>query len=141
LSSLFVYNSMGTIDSTALDRLSLVCELTKHIQLQTHKQTTEEDISKISPSFIWLLRDFSLQLQHDGKDINSNEYLELALKLQKNTNKESKIQNVKKSIQNLFPSRDCFTLVRPVNDENKIRKIESLSKNDFRPEFTEQIQK
>eukprot|EP01080_Neovahlkampfia_damariscottae_P001416 gene1416-12036_t len=139
LSSLFVYNSMGTIDSNALDRLSLVCELTKHIQLQTHHKTTEEDISKIAPSFIWLLRDFSLELEHQGQEINSNEYLELALKLQKDLKRESKVQNVKKSIQNLFPNRDCCTLVRPVNDEKKIRKIETLSSSDFRPEFKEQI--
>ena len=132
---------MGTIDSTALDRLSLVCELTKHIQLQTHEKTTEEDISKIAPSFVWLLRDFSLELEHEGKQINSNEYLELALKSsQKTQNKNSKIQTVKKSIQKLFPNRDCCTLVRPVNDEKKIRKIETLEPSDFRSEFKEQIQ-
>ncbi len=32
LSCLFVYNHMGGIDESALDRLSLVTEMTKHIR-------------------------------------------------------------------------------------------------------------
>jgi Guanylate-binding protein, N-terminal domain len=34
LSSLFVYNQMGGIDEAALDRLSLVTEMTKHIKVR-----------------------------------------------------------------------------------------------------------
>jgi hypothetical protein len=34
LSSLFVYNQMGGIDEAALDRLSLVTEMTKHIRVR-----------------------------------------------------------------------------------------------------------
>ena len=34
LSSLFVYNHMGGIDESALDRLSLVTEMTKHIRVR-----------------------------------------------------------------------------------------------------------
>ena len=35
LSSLFVYNQMGGIDEAALDRLSLVTEMTKHIRVRS----------------------------------------------------------------------------------------------------------
>ncbi len=34
LSSLFVYNQMGGIDEAALDRLSLVTEVTKHVRVR-----------------------------------------------------------------------------------------------------------
>ena len=34
LSSLFVYNQMGGIDEAALDRLSLVTEMTRHIRVK-----------------------------------------------------------------------------------------------------------
>ena len=34
LSSLFVYNQMGGIDEAALDRLSLVTEMTKHVRVR-----------------------------------------------------------------------------------------------------------
>lgn len=37
LSSLFVYNQMGGIDEAALDRLSLVTEMTKHIRVRAAK--------------------------------------------------------------------------------------------------------
>jgi hypothetical protein len=33
LSSMFIYNQMGGIDEAALDRLSLITEMTKHIQV------------------------------------------------------------------------------------------------------------
>ena len=35
LSSLFIYNQMGGIDEAALDRLSLVTEMTKHIRVRS----------------------------------------------------------------------------------------------------------
>lgn len=37
LSSLFVYNQMGGIDEAALDKLSLVTEMTKHIRVRSGK--------------------------------------------------------------------------------------------------------
>lgn len=36
LSSYFLYNSMGSIDENALSSLSLVVNITKHIQLKSH---------------------------------------------------------------------------------------------------------
>lgn len=40
LSSLFVYNQMGGIDEAALDRLSLVTEMTKHIRVKAASGVT-----------------------------------------------------------------------------------------------------
>jgi hypothetical protein len=60
LSSMFVYNQMGGIDEAALDKLSLVTEMTKHIRVrasspsQTHSSASE--IGQFSPFFLWLLR-------------------------------------------------------------------------------------
>lgn len=39
LSSLFVYNQMGGIDEAALDRLSLVTEMTRHIRVRANQGT------------------------------------------------------------------------------------------------------
>jgi hypothetical protein len=41
LSSVFIYNSMGAIDESALDKLSLVCELTRMIKSQSGPKKTE----------------------------------------------------------------------------------------------------
>ncbi len=54
------YLQMGGIDEAALDKLSLVTEMTKHIRVrasspsQTHSSASE--IGQFSPFFLWLLR-------------------------------------------------------------------------------------
>jgi hypothetical protein len=42
LSSFFLYNSMGSIDENALQQLSLVINLTKHIQIKANGIPDEE---------------------------------------------------------------------------------------------------
>ena len=41
LSSLFVYNQMGAIDEAAIDRLSLVTEMTKRIRVRAGSSAGE----------------------------------------------------------------------------------------------------
>ena len=54
---------MGTIDENALQQLSLVVNLTKNIQLSSDdSQQDDNALAAIFPSFIWIVRDFSLQL-------------------------------------------------------------------------------
>lgn len=43
LSSLLVYNSVGTIDENSISDLSLVVNLTKHIQVKTERPGEEDD--------------------------------------------------------------------------------------------------
>lgn len=40
-----------------------------------------------------------------------------------------------KIIKNNFKQRDCYTLVIPTNDHQKLRNLEMESKNALRPEF------
>lgn len=58
-------------------------DLTKHIHIKS-QQTEEadfEDYAQYFPGFVWVVRDFSLQLvDEDGEQISPKEYLELALK-------------------------------------------------------------
>jgi len=57
--------------------------LTKHITFKNfNKEDTDEDFLKeLFPSFIWVLRDFSLKLEDSkGNKITSDEYLENSLK-------------------------------------------------------------
>lgn len=42
---------------------------------------------------------------------------------------------IRESIKSLFPDRDCFTLVRPVNDEEQLAALDSLPPSQMRPEF------
>jgi hypothetical protein len=63
-----------------LQTLSLVVNLTKNIQLNSHMSEGEEDdpdeLAEYFPSFFWVVRDFSLQLiNSEGENISSKEYL------------------------------------------------------------------
>jgi hypothetical protein len=48
---------MGGIDEAALDRLSLVTEMTKHIRVRASQDhTSAAELGQFSPIFLWLLR-------------------------------------------------------------------------------------
>jgi hypothetical protein len=48
---------MGGIDETAIDRLSLVTQMTKHIRIRASGgRTTASELGQFSPIFVWLLR-------------------------------------------------------------------------------------
>lgn len=64
LSSFFLYNSMGTIDENALNNLSLIINLSKELQIKSEllEDCDPEEVQKLFPSFMWIVRDFALRL-------------------------------------------------------------------------------
>ena len=125
ISSLLIYNSFGTIDEQALNNLSLIVNLSKNLNK-----------SKYFPSFLWILRDFALKLEdNEGNLITAKEYLENAL----NAKNEEK-NYVRNVIKNYFKERDCFTIVRPVENESDLQRLNCLENEKIRPEFLEQIE-
>ena len=86
LSSFFIYNSIGTIDENALNNLQLIINLSQELQIKSEllEETEPEEIQKYFPSFLWVVRDFSLRLlSQQGDTISSREYLEQSLHEQK----------------------------------------------------------
>ncbi|URD88834.1 Guanylate-binding protein, C-terminal domain [Musa troglodytarum] len=137
LSSLFIYNQMGGIDEAALDRLSLVTEMTKHIRVRASGgRSTVSEIGQFSPVFVWLLRDFYLDLVEDNRKITPREYLELALRSVQGGGRDISAKNeIRESIRSLFPDRECFALVRPLNNENDLQRLDQIPLDRLRPEF------
>ncbi|KAI3731766.1 hypothetical protein L1987_62955 [Smallanthus sonchifolius] len=137
LSSMFVYNQMGGIDEAALDRLSLVTEMTKHIRVRASGgKTSASELGQFSPIFVWLLRDFYLDLAEDNRKITPRDYLELALRPVTGGVRDVAAKNeIRESIRALFPDRDCFTLVRPLNNENDLQRLDQIPLDNMRPEF------
>ena len=139
LSSYFLYNSVGSIDESALQNLNFVINLSKFIRLKSgDTETDPEELSNLFPSFLWVLRDFSLQLLDDnGENITPKEYLEKVLEGTKNI--QDPKNKIRKLIKAYFKDRDCFTMVRPLTNENQLQNLEDLPPEKLRPEFLEQI--
>lgn len=74
------------------------------------------------PQFIWILRDFSLGLEDENNNpITSNEYLENALS-DVSIGKHSEITNtVRQKLKDFFTVRQCFTMVRPCEEEEDLQ--------------------
>ncbi|GAB4831319.1 hypothetical protein Ancab_005330 [Ancistrocladus abbreviatus] len=137
LSSMFIYNQMGGIDEAALDRLSLVTEMTKHIRVRASGgRSSASELGQFSPIFVWLLRDFYLDLAEDNRKITPRDYLELALRPVQGSGKDIASKNeIRESIQALFPDRECFALVRPLNNESQLQRLDQIPLDKLRPEF------
>ncbi|XP_020844433.1 guanylate-binding protein 2-like [Phascolarctos cinereus] len=144
LSSTFVYNSMGTINQQALDQLHYVTELTERIKSKSAPNTDEiensSDFVSFFPDFVWTVRDFTLELEIDGKPITSDEYLESALKLKKGKPEEVKMFNLPRlCIRQFFPKKKCFIFDRPVH-RKKLSQLEKLHDSELDPEFVKQVE-
>jgi Guanylate-binding protein, N-terminal domain/Guanylate-binding protein, C-terminal domain len=74
--------------------------------------------------------------------VSPREYLESALQQVKGAGRSVEAKNaIRESIKSLFPDRDCFCLVRPINDEKSLQQLESLPAAQLRPEFRQVRQK
>lgn len=142
LSSLMLYNSMGSIDENALNSLSLVINISKTLQEHNaNGNTDEEEFAKNFPIFLWILRDFSLQLKDpQGNQISPKQYLENALAVQKGNSEAVENKNkVRRLLKYFFPDRDCATLVRPTENEGDLQNLINLPDDKLRKEFIEQV--
>ncbi|OWZ23223.1 Guanylate-binding protein [Phytophthora megakarya] len=137
LASNFVYNSRGVIDGNAIEDLSLVVNLSKHIQTSSSKDAGNGDrLHEFFPSFMWVVRDFTLQLLDNGKPISSKQYLENALQPTGGYSDDAvEKDQIRALLSEFFRHRDCVTLVRPVDDEQKLRNLPQVPYDELRDEF------
>ena len=142
LSSFFIYNSIGSIDENALNNLSLIVNLTKNLQIRSMDSELDVDeVANYFPTFLWILRDFSLQLiDSSGRSITSKEYLENSLMPQKGMSDAIEAKNrIRKLLKHFFKDRDCFALVRPSETEETLINLQNVSERELRPEFVRQV--
>ena len=141
ISSLFIFNSVGTLDENEISNLSFVLNLSKTIKIKSVSiEDNEEDLAKYFPTLLWLLRDFSLKLEDkNGNVITEKQYLENALReLSGLTNSIEEKNRIRNLIRAYFPERDCFVMVRPTENEEDLQNLQNLPDNKFRKEFLEQ---
>lgn len=134
---------MGCIDESSINQLSLVCHLVKNIAVATDTQTNMYDLSYFAPKFLWILRDFVLEVRDvRGNAVSPAQYLESSLcDVAHIRNLSDKSRNIREGIINFFRERDCITMVIPCTDERDLKRLESLPKTSIRPEFKSQVNK
>lgn len=143
LSSYFIYNSVGSIDENALQNLNLVVSITKNIHLRSkgNDDVEAEEYSQYFPSFLWVVRDFALQLvDSEGDEFTSKQYLERALETQKGLSDQVEGKNrIRKMIQSFFREKDCYTMIRPLVDETNLQNLDKMEMDQLRPDFVDQV--
>ncbi|KAI1887381.1 hypothetical protein AGOR_G00189720 [Albula goreensis] len=139
LSSTLVYNSMRTIDNQALMSLHYVTQLTEHIKVKAYKEGDDSsEFIRFFPSFVWTVRDFTLDLEMNGKKITADEYLENSLKLRKGEAPQVAESNAPRNfIRMFFTARKCFVFDQPAKKRN-LNKLETLSDAELDADFVKQ---
>lgn len=116
LSSVFLYNSVGAIDETAMQTLSLMTRVTNNVRVQNDVESSASELSAHMPTFYWILRDFALKLtDRQGSSITTEEYLEEALQAT-----DPQRDHIRSAIRDAFPRRKLVTLPRPDQNANNL---------------------
>ena len=140
LSSCLIYNTKHAISEDKIEELSNVANLSKRINISKDKKKNMQlDFGDFFPDLIWVLRDFSL----DRGKLSPKEYLEQCLQRVDVRNIEGgETKNVCRDIiTRNFKHRDCYTLVMPTTDENKLRNLDNEPQSSLRKEFLDQVKK
>ncbi|XP_045065109.1 guanylate-binding protein 1-like isoform X1 [Coregonus clupeaformis] len=141
LSSTLVYNSRGTIDNQAVENLQYVSELTERIKVNSSSAASsshdeEEEggdaqFVQFFPNFVWAIRDFTLLLEIDGRNVTEDGYLEHSLELRKGGGRKNLMYNLpRECIRNYFPSRKCFVFPTPTTPAN-MPHLDSMDEADL----------
>lgn len=116
LSSLFVYNSVGAIDESSMQTLALMTRVSQCVRVRADEEgeSSMEALSAFLPHFVWVLRDFTLQItDREGRPMSNDAYLEAALR-----EVPTEKQTVRRAIATAFARRTLVTLPRPCADEH-----------------------
>lgn len=128
LSSTVVYNSLGTVDERAVSALGFCARLSRRVRVSASddEADTRHELARTMPHFVWVVRDFALELSTESKEeMSPDEYLERSLRM--NGKRES--DAAREAIVTYFPRRTCRCLPAP------------FSKGRIRTEFWDEVVK
>lgn len=146
LSSVFVFNSRGAIDEASIAALSFITQLAKNIHVNVSGASDDpEEFCRAFPPFLWVLRDFALQLKDKtGSEISERQYLEESLKREIGFDETVTARNrIRMMLTAFFRQRDCVGLQRPVIDETALAQLSGRNQPchaALRPGFVQQIE-
>ena len=138
LSSVFVYNTKGTIDAKSLDGLRYAAEISDYLSADSGDcdAAPGKNLAQHFPELIWAVRDHHLRLEIEGRAVTATEYLEFCLRMKKGTSARVAAYNaLREALRSFFPSRRCCIFPPPVNAPDKMLVLDRLLEADLEPAF------
>ena len=135
LTSLFVYNSVGRVDKTNLNMLSLVSKTVKLITQNNEDLHTDD-----RPCFLWILRDFALQL---AGEYDATEYI--ANIVEPSTSKKRKLDGADEETKERLLIRSGFSSYQgqffscPSSDANVLQNLQSCNPSKISSTFLQEV--
>ena len=112
--------------------------MSKHIRIRSNRND-DTGFDRFFPDFVYVLRDFYLDLEIDRKVVTSDEYLEHSLDMKKGVSKQVDTFNeIRKCIRKYFTKHMCFTFGFPVGDSKKMKCLDEVSENELSQSFREE---
>ena len=142
ISTFFIYNTMGDIDSDSLNDLELLIHLGDSIGINENVNK-DKLISEICPKFIWAMRDFNLKKlsPKNKKKMTSDDYMEKCLKERFDGEHKNEINMIKENFIKYFKKRECITLPRPVQEEKDLVMLKKKQVNELEDDFINEFLK
>ena len=140
ISSLFIYNTIGDINSNSLNNLQLIMHLNDLINFDQKNIDKDEMISELCPKFIWTLRDFDSEKY---KKINKirDAYLEECLNDDRFKGKNNdEINMINKSLGKYFKKRECVIMPCPVEDEKELANLRKMNLHELNSDFQNEFE-
>ena len=139
MSSIFIYNTIGDINSNSLNELELIVQFADSFTVNS-KINKDKLISELCPKFIWTLRDFDLTklTNKKGEKITSDMYLENCLNERFSGKNKDEINMIKENFMYYFNDRECVTLPSPIEEEN-LYMLKDMKLNDLQEDFRQGI--
>lgn len=129
ITELFLFNSSGPINESALRELSLVSEVTKKIQIdagKTLEEKKDDGGAGFFPDLLWVCRNFNLEMKtSEGKSCTADEYLENVVSSRPGEALDSEKNKMRSSLRTVFPRRFAITMPFPCSNPDDIKRLSS----------------
>lgn len=121
---------------------SFITEISRNIKTKETVQADDDSyLDLYFPELILALRDRSLDMNIDGKDITPDEYVEHCLHVVPGDDEATRKKNRPRlCIRKYFKQRHCFTFERPGN-RKVLKNLEELTDDDLDELFVEDTKK
>lgn len=151
-----MYNTKFNITADSIKKLSMMSILSKKLKLKekVSEVFNQKNMKNESPSFMWVIRDYSLRKTKDATDflvdmLERNDLDNEEEMTKERENELKKQKEIKESIMSFFKSISAFYLPVPVSDdtvedmsqEEAMQNLDKLDHNSLRKNFITEFDK